>query len=651
MSRIRIRIVYLFFVLAFGAVVFRAFQLQIMPQQRIEVLMDKQLKKKFEVHGRRGIIVDRNGNELALSANTVSVFVDPTMIKNPRKLSLSLADILKTDSQTVYGKITQKNKRFVWIARQLDLETLKRFKESQISKTPGLGVIPEYRRFYPNGNLASQLLGFVSVDGAGLSGVEKSFDKSLKGPKNTLLISRDAWGRPIFGQQEQAQLELMSGDKLELTLDTQLQFAAERALAEAVKKHEALGGVVIVMEPYSGEILAMANYPFFNANHLDRSLLESRRNNAIANPIEPGSVVKAFVVAKALEMGKVTPQTKISGGDGQIKIGKKIIGEADDKHKFKSLSMTDLIRYSSNVGVVHLQQKIGFDAVYQIFKDVGFGKVSGVELAGESAGIFRKPKPQQLLEQATISFGQGLAVTPLQIAAAFSVLANGGYYMQPTLIKKDSDSRAVGKKVISEQTSKQLRTILEKVIEEEGTGALAKVEGFRAAGKTGTSQKVDFQKGGYKKSAYWSSFAGFVPSDKPKFVIYVMLDEPRAQGYYGGQVAAPVFSKVARAALRQSGRSVTPASFLAQTKSVPDKGPKRSNYEEESEPTLNQVREEKNSLMPDLRGLPLRKALAKFNNLKMNKVEILTTGRFVESQIPLPGESLEKNEKIYLKLR
>lgn len=647
MSRNRIKVLAVLFFISFSAILFRAFQLQIMPQQRIENLAHRQLKKRFEVRGRRGVIVDRSGRELAVSANSVSIYANPILIKDPLSLSKTLAYVLKSDYRTIFEKIHVKGKRFVWIARQLDSESLKRLEKTQLAKAPGLGIVPEFKRFYPSGNLAAQVLGFINIDGDGLSGIEKTFDAQLKGPRNSLHVGRDAWGRPVFGQEEQLKLELMTGEKVELSIDANLQFSTEKALREAVEKHKALGGVAVVMNPWTGEILAMANVPTFNPNQPSHSRPESRRNNVVTNPIEPGSVMKPFVVAKALEMKAVTPQSRISAGDGQVKVGQKIISEADAKHRFKDVSMTDLIRFSSNVGVVKLQQKIGYMAVVDAFRSLGFGTRTGLETSGESAGIFRTPKPHQILEQATMSFGQGIAATPIQVVTAFSTLANGGFKIQPTLLKKKSEEiqALAPQRIFSEKTTAAMRKIMEQVVEMEGTGTLAKVQGFKAAGKTGTSQKVDFERGGYKRGAYWASFAGFIPSDKPRFVIYVMIDEPSEQSYYGGVVAAPVFSSIARTAIRQV---VSPSPQLASASG----GAKKFPFESSVEASLIQNHQVKMSnQMPDLRGLPLKQAMEGLAAIGGAKVEILSVGRWVQEQVPSPGEQLEKNRQIYLKLR
>ena len=626
--------------LCFVAALMRSFQLQLLPDARIRARASKQLNHKVEVVGRRGSIVDRNGRELAVSTTSASIFINPHAIVSPEKTARALARVLEIPSKQILNLIrTNPTKRFVWVQRQLTREQMERLQAIDLRDYAGVGILPESRREYPYGKLASQVLGFVSVDGKGIEGSEHSFDTKLKGPTEVVMLGRDALGRPVFSQRDQIRLQSRQGEAVQLTLDANLQYTAERALQEAIEKHSARGGTVIILDPNNGEILALANSPGFDPNNPSASKSVGRKNIAVTDPIEPGSVVKPFVVGKALDMGIVKPSTIINAGGGFIRVGRKTIGEAGVDHRFKTISIVDLIRYSSNVGTVVLQQKMGWPAVEDVFDKLGFGQPTGLELGGESRGIFHHPRPGQLLEQATMSFGQGIALTPLQIATAYAILANGGIKVKPHLLKSQTpDPKAPQERVFSLATALQMRKILEKVVEDEGTGTAARIKTVRVAGKTGTSQKIDYQNGGYKHGAYWSSFAGFLPSDDPRYVIYVMVDEPTKGGYYGGLVAAPVFAKIAQAALR----FVPTELDLVQTKPQP---------QQRSVLKVEKVNLESGK-MPAIVGLPLVEGMRALEGVGLS-VRVDGEGEEIIGQYPPEGSDLSGSPRqtIQLKVR
>ncbi len=657
MTRFRLYLLASFFILALSLIVFRAFQLQLLPHENVELLAKRQLQHRVEVVGRRGTITDRNGQDLAVSVNSMSVFANPSLIRNPPLVASTLSKILDVPEKTLLNKLRasiDKKQRFIWLERQLNAEKIDKIEKLDLKHLQGIGVLPEFRREYPNNVLASHLLGFVSVDGVGLEGVERSLDKHLRGEKNALTIGRDALGRPLFTHRDQIRLDMAQGEKVVLSIDASLQFAAEKALRESVEYHKALGGTVIVMDPRSGEILAMANNPEFDPNELNRSVAQHRRNRALTDPIEPGSVIKPFVVARALDEKIVTPKTMLDGGNGFIKIGKKTISEADEKHRFKRISVSDLIRVSSNVGTVVLGQKLGFPKVFDTFKKIGLGKHSGIELQGESRGILLEPSNKQILEQATYSFGQGFASTPIQIAAAYSIIANGGYSVQPTLIRSlpgFNVEKKTPERVFSEQTMRIVREILERVVEDEGTGTAAKIEGFRVAGKTGTSQKIDASKRGYEKGSYWSSFAGMIPSQNPRYVIYTMIDQPTQNGYYGGSVAAPVFAKVAGLAMRLASERQNQMAGLNNKK----KNINNNKQVVKEEPVVAQIPkkilvQQKMNKVPALVGDSLPEALRILSQSNL-EVDIQGQGEWVVDQLPAADSPLPSDKKIYLKLR
>jgi cell division protein FtsI (penicillin-binding protein 3) len=653
MIRRRLFLVGVALFLGFGAVLFRAFQLQVLPSAQVEKLAHRQLSRRIEIAGRRGSITDRNGRELAVSVNSLSVFANPSLVLQPERAAKALAPVLGISEEAVLGKIRGPGgRKFVWVARQLDRTQLERLEALDLHTLPGIGVLPEFRREYPLGRLASHVLGFSGIDGQGIEGSEKAFDSWLAGEKNSVSLNRDALGRPLFSQADQIRLELNHGEAVELTIDTNLQYTAEQALHEAVEVHKAEGGTAIVMDPSSGEILALANDPAFDPNAPTLSPSDQRRNRALSDPIEPGSVMKPFVVARALEDGIVTPQTMLSGGKGFIKVGRKIIGEAEAKHRFEKISVEDLIRVSSNVATVVLQQKMGFPRIEDAYRKLGFGSLTGIELGGESRGIFRTPTKSQVLEQATMSFGQGISVTPLQIAAAYSALANDGLAVPPTILRRigaeeRKDTPPASRRVFSKKVADRMHRILERVVDHEGTGQLARLENFGVAGKTGTAQKVDYRNGGYESGAYWSSFVGYTPVQHARFVIYVMIDHPTEGGYYGSSVAAPVFAKIARAALQLAPREAPPVVPVA-AKGAKPAAPMRTPLPVAKLPRRSVVA--RTGAVPDLVGLPVAQALRSLRGTEV-EVDVKGEGNFVWDQFPPAGEPLGAEARVSLRLR
>ncbi|MEO5667313.1 MAG: penicillin-binding transpeptidase domain-containing protein [Bdellovibrionota bacterium] len=651
MTRLRLMILFAGFSLCSALLIFRAFQLQIIPSKNVQRLAGRQLQKTVEIVGRRGAIRDRKGRELAVSVNTSSIYVNPQLIKNMRKVSTELAMILGVPTEKVYERLQKSRaKKFLWLERQLDHTQMARLKQVKMEDLEGVGILPEFRRDYPHASLAAHVLGYVSIDGKGLAGLEYTLNDELSGGKRSFVVQRDARSRPIFSQMDQIRLEDMRGTDLNLSLDLSLQGRVEKILQEAVQRHEADSALAIVMNPQTGEILSLANSPNFDLNHVNLSTPDQRRNRAVTDPFEPGSVVKAFVVAKALEDKVVTPATMISGGGGTIQIGKHTIHEADKKHRFDQVSVRDLIRFSSNVATVNLMRKMGFPRVADIYKKIGFGETTGLSLPAESRGIFRVPAANQLLEQATMSFGHGIATTPIQITAAYAILANGGYRVKPrlTLVDKSEVAAVKGERIFSESTIKQVREILERVVEDEGTGTLAKINGYRAAGKTGTAVKIDPRNGGYMSGAYWSSFAGFFPSQNPEIVVYVMVDHPRKEGKYGGAVAAPLFADIVKSYM---GVGAAPMpSMIARRTTEGDKVDTKHQVTLGEDPMKQALSTLGKKIMPDLVGLSLTEALRVLED-ESRPVEILRAGRVVEEQLPAAGQATATGDLVRLRLR
>lgn len=565
MKNPRYKVLFFVFVAGFSLILFRTLQLQMFPGSRLNALMERSLSRQISLVGRRGTIRDRLDSELAVSVDSLSIFVDPKMFPKRRSATLmnKLSDVTGLSRGQLAKKIDQsKARRFVWLRRQLDPKAMRLWSQSKLENTPGLGALPEFRRVYPFDNLASQVLGFVSVDGQGLEAAERGFDETLGGERIHVRVPTDAKGRPVFKQEEQVQLREMSGKDLVLSLDHRIQFSAERALRRGIQKHEAHAGTVVVMDPFTGELLAMASLPTFDPNAVAGSDPEQRRNRIIADWFEPGSVVKPLVVLEGLNRGLFAPKTVVDGGNGRVRIGSKVITEADSTHNFSSLNVKDVVKFSSNIGMVSLVQRFGFDFVQAALTKLSFGKKTGIDLPGESAALFRVPKSKQLIEKVTIAYGHGVAVTPLQLATAYSVIANGGYRVKPSITKLDGVKATAAtlkqKPLFSKQAIEQVRSMLSAVVNDKGTGTTAALDMVPVAGKTGTAWKVDTVNGGYKPQAYISSFVGYFPAEAPRYVIAVSVDEPTKGGYYGGAVAGPIFKEVAFEILRFSESFQTP---------------------------------------------------------------------------------------------
>lgn len=559
MKYLRQRVLFGFFVAGFAVVLIRALQLQLFPGTRLNALMARNLSRDISLVGRRGTIRDRRDAELAVSVDSLSIFVDPKLFpkKRSRELMNRIAKVTGLGVEQINQKIRANQKRrFVWLRRQLDTTSVKLWTELKLASVPGLGALPEFRRVYPFDSLAAQILGFVSVDGRGLEASERGFDAELGGERLRVRVPTDAKGRPVFKQEEQVQFREMAGKDVVLSIDHNIQFSAERALQRGIDKHKAHAGTVVVMDPFSGELLAMASLPNFDPNAVANSEVSQRRNRIVSDWFEPGSVVKPLAVLEGLNRGLFAPKTRVSGGGGSIRVGRKLITEADATHNFDSLSVHDVIKFSSNVGMVSLVQRFGFDFVQTAFTKLSFGKRTGIDLPGESAGLFRIPKPKQLLEKATIAYGHGVAVTPLQLATAYAVIANGGYSVKPTILKDEKAQPGVmlgsPKALFSKQSIAQVRSMLSAVVNDKGTGTTAALETVEVAGKTGTAWKVDATAGGYKHRAYIASFVGYFPANEPRYVIAVSVDEPTENGYYGGNVAGPIFKEVAFEIMRFS---------------------------------------------------------------------------------------------------
>jgi len=615
----RILLLFAAFLLLWLVMLARGAFLQILPNSRLAGLQKRQFETRVEVNGRRGIIVDRNGRELAASVPSHSLYVDPQILDQPVATARQVAKILRTSSKRIYAKFKNRGRRFVWIKRHLTEAEYEKLKKLDIR---GLGTIEEPKRIYPNQDLLAQTLGRVGVDGQGLEGIELQYDEVLRGERRGVVLPRDARGRPLL-REGGIITNVSDGETIELTIDSELQFIVERELRSTVREHEADSAVGVVLDPNSGEILAMASAD-------TKGVIG--RNRVVTDVFEPGSTMKTFVVAAALREGIAKPSTKFYCEKGRFKIGGRWIKEADRDHHYEWLTVSEILAYSSNIGTAKLAMALGAERLRQALVDFGFGQRLGIDFPGEAKGVLQGlPWRDHLL--GNISFGHGISVTPLQMAAAYAAIANGGQFRQPYIVRKTLPQKP--RSVLSRDQAATLRLLLRAATMEHATGEKARIPGFPVAGKTGTAQKVDLIKGGYLQGSYISSFAGFVPAHDPRFVIYIAVDNPKRE-YYASQVAAPVFARVAQFAVRQAGLTpilLSENNLISQQASPIDV--KR---------TLAALAAQEAGMTPNLKGLTAREVLHRVRGSQLS-VEFLGKG-VVASTHPAAGESIPNDKKL-----
>ncbi len=515
----------------------------------------------------RGRIMDSKGRELALDVRLDSMYSVSREIEKKDKgpLASQLARILQLNSAEVLQKLSR-DKMFVWIARKIAPSKTEAIKKL---KADGIGFVKESQRVYPKGETACHLVGFTDIDNNGLEGIELQYNSFLKGVPGWRLAQKDAKQRELISKQ----LEMVpptDGYNIHLTIDQVIQSFAEKSLAESCKKHNALGGSIVVMDPKTGDVLAMAMYPTYDLNHARNSKMDVRRNRAVTDLFEPGSVFKMLTLAGVLEEKVFSLDEKFDCERGNWAVAGKVL---HDHHGHGLLSFREVIEKSSNIGTVKGAMKLGAQRLYKYIKAFGFGTKTGIGLAGEINGITPHPKSWSRSSIINIPIGHGVAVTPIQLCSAFGAIANNGVLMKPRIITHidDNSGKIVQaynpesvRQVVSKETAVQVRTVLEGVVSR-GTGKKAAVPGFKAAGKTGTAQKL-LDGGGYSHDKFYASFVGFVPYDEPKVVISVSVDEPHPV-YYGGEVAAPIFSKVASEVLAywQISQTTVPEGIVSQS--------------------------------------------------------------------------------------
>ena len=487
--RFRIHLVSVFFICGLTTIIARAYQLQILQQDYLRGIAKNGIVGTTKLPPERGVIYDREGHELAISVQVGSVFAHPKQIREKGKSARQLAGILG-EKQGKILKILNRNRSFVWVKRRISPNLTKQIKVLDIR---GVGFTTETRRYYPGRETAAHLIGFAGTDNQGLEGLEKKYDASLKGPQQNLAFMRDALGRPFAINRPETSDKRIHD--LFLTIDKDIQYKAQQLLREAVNKAKAKGGHCIVLDPNTGEILAMAVAPEFNPNVFFNHKPYQWRNRAVTDCFEPGSTIKAFLLSAALEESIVTPRTKFFCEQGKFKVGGRVV---HDTHKYGKLTVADIVVYSSNIGAIKLGQKLGYQKFTQYLKNFGFGSKTKIDLLGERGGFIRDAKNARAIDQATLFFGQGMTTTSLQVTMAMAAIANGGKLMRPYVVSKIVDESGhivektepkVVRRVLSSKTARKVAAILEGVATEEGTAKEASIEGFRVAGENGNLSK------------------------------------------------------------------------------------------------------------------------------------------------------------------
>ena len=626
--------------LAFAGLTSRLGWLMIVKRSELAGLAERQYSRTIALYGARGPIVDRHGAPLATSTPAESLFAQPRSVGDPVRVAAALAPILEVPERELHAQLTS-GKGFVWLRRKLAPDATARVRALG---EPGLGFVDEPLRLYPNRELAAHVLGFEGVEG-GLEGVERAWNDALAGTPGRAIVGRDALGREVVTQR--ILTPPAPGRGVMLTLDRTIQYLAEREIDAAYRRTQAKGAMAVAMDPRTGDILALALRPTFNPNaFLNVASRELWRNRAITDPFEPGSTFKVILAAAALEEGVVHPEDRIWAENGQLTIARTTI---HDWKKFGWLSFSEVLQNSSNVGSMKVGLALGRDRYHRYMTAFGFGAPTGVGLAGESRGVLRDPQRWSPLSLPTMSIGQEVSVTALQMLAAFGAVANGGILMQPRLVKAEFDAdghevsrvepRAV-RQVISGETARTLSRLLVQVVEH-GTGHFAAVPGYDVGGKTGTAQKLDPTTRRYSRAPGVLSFIGFVPADAPRLVLLVLLDEPKNEKW-GSEAAAPIFSAIAGPVLRYLD---VPPSDAVPIQIVTGPGADGAGA---ARVRLISATETATGLMPDVSGRTLREALAMLTPLGL-RVELSGHGRVVQ-QSPAPGDPVEEDAVVRLTL-
>jgi cell division protein FtsI (penicillin-binding protein 3) len=532
---------------SFGVIFLRLIDLMILEHKKLSIRATQQYIREKKLEPQRGIIWDRKMREMATNMETKSLYAVPSKIEDTRNLSRRLARVINLPSKQLNMKLlNNKDRDFIWLLRKMDVSTTIKIRElKNILQPQVIGFLTESKRYYPKGQIASHILGFTNIDNKGIAGLELMYDEYLRGEVRRVSVGTDARGNSLFGEIEEA----VWGNNLLLTIDEGIQYIVERELSRAMKEWNAKAAVAIMMNPMTGEILAMANRPTYDPNFAGQSRDYTWRNRAVTDLYEPGSTLKTILVAAALEEGVVRLDEKFDVSKGYIVVGGKAIW---DIHKHEILTCQEIIQRSSNVGAVQIGLRLGKEKYYYYMKKFGFGEKTGIDFPGEVRGILRNVKKWSGTSLVALSIGQEIGVTPLQVLRAYAAIANGGLLMKPYIVSDiispsgeiiKRTRPVVERRVISRSTAQMIKEILKTVVEEGGTARRAYIRGNPVAGKTGTAQIFDLSTGRYSKDRYVSSFVGFAPADEPEIALIVVIYEPEG-AYYGGVVAAPVFKRI-----------------------------------------------------------------------------------------------------------
>jgi len=621
-----------FFMLFVGALA-RAFQLCVIDGASLKELAGRQHRQRMEVPPERGPIVDRHGDLLALTTESAAVYARPRVLNGDSSAIVpELSKALGLSSAVVAEKVAAPA-RFVWLLRDATPEQAEAVATLGI---PGVGSEASRRRYYPRGDLAGQVVGVAGIDSQGLEGIELAYDRELRGTLESLSVERDARGRRMLTDGAWHPLP-RQGARVELTLDMSLQQVTQSALQAAVSLRRAAAGVAVVMDPVTGEILALAGVPTFDPNEVRTSTGDQWRNRVISDSYEPGSTFKGILAAAAIEAGVVHAEDRIYCENGHYAVGRRVV---HDHEPYGWLTFADVIKHSSNIGAAKVGERLGAARLAKAIRAFGFGVPSGIDLPGEVAGLVRPVQKWRRINVVTTSFGQGIAVTPVQLLRAYGAIANGGRLMRPYVVRRvvapdgsvlrENRPQMVDQPV-SAETAARVTAMLEGVVDS-GTGTQARIEGISVAGKTGTAQKVEH--GRYSPRDRMASFIGFVPAESPRFVILVVVDSPRT-ATYGGTVAAPVFRQIAEYGLDRLGLRVASAAAA-----VPEaQGPKPKLVSWDAAVV--------DRGMPSFIGLSMREALVQAARAGW-EVQMDGSG-FVVAQDPPPGAQTAKGRKLELR--
>jgi cell division protein FtsI (penicillin-binding protein 3) len=594
----------------------------------------------------RGKILDRRGAPMAVSLEGGSVFSHPASVEDPEKTARLLAPLLEMDARSLRDRLSRRLP-FVWLSRQLPLKRARAIKKLELD---GIGMEKEGKRYYPNRDLAANILGFVGVDSQGLEGLELHYEEFVRGTQVRLLLQRDARGRLLWQEMAEA-ADLGRGSEIVLTLDLRIQFAAEQALKRAVKETQAASGSVVVLDPRSAEVLAMACVPTFDPNRFQAYEPAAWRNRCITDTFEPGSTAKPFLLAAVIEEGLVSEETTFDCEKGAYRFGGHWI---HDMEPHEELTVLEIITHSSNIGATKMAERLESQTWWEYLRDFGFGRETGIDLPGEVRGRLRPWTKWAPVALGTHAFGQGFSVTTLQLAAAFACLGNGGFLLSPFVVREVRDEAGrvvhaqhpkVVRRVIAKETAERVLAVLEAVVEN-GTGKKGQVPGFRVAGKTGTAQKFDADRGEYSNDRAVVSFVGLVPVQNPQLAIAVVLDEPQGQAS-GGAMAAPLFRDVAAASLHyMQVRGAMPVS--AETEQAFQYCSAEADEGVGSRETKGTawIGSRGEWLMPDLRSLAFRTALRALEGLPVS-VRVEGSGRILD-QDPPPGTVIRVGQPVSL---